>query len=234
MNAKDARDVLGLGPTGSPVEIKKAYQRLAMIHHPDRPNGSDIKFKKINEAYNVLNNIFNNTYYDNTPIIMLPISILEAFTGCIKTVTIDGRDVDVCIPEGSLSNDRIESSDAVTIIVMIHSDFTIDLGTNGDNTRGDVTKTVIVSPFLMMTGGFIDVEMLDGFKVKVRVPEGLASNSLLKVSRRGYFRGYACEDRGDCYLRIVPEIKKLNEFTDKELFNFEQALMIARTGGLDE
>jgi DnaJ-class molecular chaperone len=234
MNDKDARKVLELGPTGSMVEIKKAYQRLAMIYHPDRKTGDEEKFKKINEAYNVLNNMFHNTYLDNSPIVWLPISILEAFMGCIKTITIGGQDASIRIPEGTLSNDRIDSDQIdspanVTVVVMIHSDYTIDIGSNGDNTKGNVTKTVFVSPFLMMTGGFLDVDMLDGGFAKVRIPAGLQANSLLKVANRGYFKNYACEDRGDCLLRIVPEIKKLDCYIAEELFNFEQALMITRT-----
>ena len=38
-------------------EIKKAYRKLSLKHHPDRnPNdkASEEKFKKINEAYHVL------------------------------------------------------------------------------------------------------------------------------------------------------------------------------------
>ncbi|MFA7159957.1 MAG: J domain-containing protein [Kiritimatiellia bacterium] len=38
----------------SPPEIQKAYRRLAKRHHPDAPGGSTLKFKVINEAYNLL------------------------------------------------------------------------------------------------------------------------------------------------------------------------------------
>ena len=35
-------------------DVKKAYKRLAIIHHPDKNNGCDEKFKKIHEAYEAL------------------------------------------------------------------------------------------------------------------------------------------------------------------------------------
>lgn len=44
---------LGLQPGASPEEIKKAFKKAAMKHHPDR-GGDEATFKKINEAYEVL------------------------------------------------------------------------------------------------------------------------------------------------------------------------------------
>ena len=39
----------------APMEdVKKAYKRLSLKYHPDRPGGSDSKFKTINEAYTIL------------------------------------------------------------------------------------------------------------------------------------------------------------------------------------
>ena len=48
-----ARLVLAtLGKT--PDEIRKAYRRLAKRHHPDTAGGNSLKFKVINEAYQLL------------------------------------------------------------------------------------------------------------------------------------------------------------------------------------
>lgn len=44
---------LGIPPTATDDEIKKAYRKLAMKHHPDR-GGDEAQFKKISEAYDVL------------------------------------------------------------------------------------------------------------------------------------------------------------------------------------
>lgn len=51
-------EILGVAREASQEEIKKAFRRLAKAHHPDVNHGtseSEEKFKKINEAYNVLN-----------------------------------------------------------------------------------------------------------------------------------------------------------------------------------
>lgn len=53
---KDPYKILGVNPTATPDEIKKAYRKLAMEHHPDRTGGDDAKFKEIADAYDILTN----------------------------------------------------------------------------------------------------------------------------------------------------------------------------------
>ncbi len=50
---KNPYQILGVGRKASPADIKKAYRRLAMLHHPDR-GGDENKFKEVTEAYDVL------------------------------------------------------------------------------------------------------------------------------------------------------------------------------------
>lgn len=60
----DYYQALGVSKNSSPEEIKQAYRKLAMKHHPDR-GGNEAEFKKINEAYDVLGNPEKRTAYDN-------------------------------------------------------------------------------------------------------------------------------------------------------------------------
>jgi curved DNA-binding protein len=46
----DPYSVLGVQRNASEAEVRKAFKRLAMKHHPDR-GGDEEKFKQINEAY---------------------------------------------------------------------------------------------------------------------------------------------------------------------------------------
>jgi len=65
--AHDYYDILGVARTASDEEIKKAYRRLAMQHHPDRNSGNktaEDKFKVINEAYAVLSDPDKRNSYD--------------------------------------------------------------------------------------------------------------------------------------------------------------------------
>jgi molecular chaperone DnaJ len=61
--AKDYYNILGIGKSASDEEIKKAYRKLAMKHHPDQ-GGDELKFKEINEAYQVLSNPQKKAQYD--------------------------------------------------------------------------------------------------------------------------------------------------------------------------
>lgn len=61
---KDYYKILGLERSASTDEIKKAYRKLAVLHHPDKNGGDDSKFKEISEAYEVLSNPEKKSQYD--------------------------------------------------------------------------------------------------------------------------------------------------------------------------
>jgi len=61
---KDYYSILGVSKSSTEDEIKKAYRKLAMQHHPDR-GGDEAKFKEIEEAYRVLSDSDQRRQYDN-------------------------------------------------------------------------------------------------------------------------------------------------------------------------
>jgi curved DNA-binding protein len=64
---QDYYETLGVSRTATEDEIKKAYRKLARKHHPDvNPNdkSAEEKFKKINEAYEVLSDKDKRQKYD--------------------------------------------------------------------------------------------------------------------------------------------------------------------------
>lgn len=64
MAKRDYYEVLGVSKGASADEIKKAYRRLAIQHHPDKQGGDESKFKEVNEAYEVLKDSSKRQRYD--------------------------------------------------------------------------------------------------------------------------------------------------------------------------
>jgi molecular chaperone DnaJ len=68
MSKRDYYEVLGVQKNASEAEIKKAFKRLAMKHHPDRnqdnQDESEVKFKEAKEAYDILSDSQKRAAYD--------------------------------------------------------------------------------------------------------------------------------------------------------------------------
>lgn len=60
----DHYKTLGVTKNASQTEIKKAYRKLALKHHPDKGGNPD-DFKKITDAYDVLSDDIKRKQYDN-------------------------------------------------------------------------------------------------------------------------------------------------------------------------
>jgi molecular chaperone DnaJ len=69
MAKRDYYDILGVPKNASDDDIKKAYRKLAMKHHPDRNQGdgakkAEEKFKEAKEAYEMLSDAPKRAAYD--------------------------------------------------------------------------------------------------------------------------------------------------------------------------
>ncbi len=69
MSKRDFYEVLGVNKNASAADIKKAYRRLAMKHHPDRNTGDNAikaerQFKEAKAAYEVLSDEQKRAAYD--------------------------------------------------------------------------------------------------------------------------------------------------------------------------
>ncbi|WP_431136106.1 molecular chaperone DnaJ [Psychroserpens mesophilus] len=67
MAKRDYYEILGIDKNATAAEIKKAYRKMAIKHHPDKnPDDKDAeaKFKEAAEAYEVLSNADKKSRYD--------------------------------------------------------------------------------------------------------------------------------------------------------------------------
>lgn len=56
--------LLNIDSNASNEEIKQSYRNMAKIHHPDRENGNEEMFKKVQEAYETLSDESKRNMYD--------------------------------------------------------------------------------------------------------------------------------------------------------------------------
>jgi molecular chaperone DnaJ len=67
MSKRDYYEILGVSRTCNEAELKAAFRKLAMQHHPDRNPGDsecEHRFKELNEAYDVLKDGDKRAAYD--------------------------------------------------------------------------------------------------------------------------------------------------------------------------
>jgi len=67
MSKRDYYEVLGVSRTATDAELKSAFRKLAMQHHPDKNPGdkaAEAKFKELNEAYQCLSDGQKRAAYD--------------------------------------------------------------------------------------------------------------------------------------------------------------------------
>jgi molecular chaperone DnaJ len=67
MSKRDYYEILGVSRSCTEIELKAAFRKLAMQHHPDRNPGDkdcEHRFKEINEAYDVLKDGDKRAAYD--------------------------------------------------------------------------------------------------------------------------------------------------------------------------
>lgn len=229
----DYYSILGIPKNASETEIRKAYKKKSMQHHPDR-GGDEEEFKKVNEAYQILSDPNKKAAYDNpqpewqemhfnsgnmggfedmfaqfgfgpgfarqrqraNPDITIAarITLEEAYSGknLIASYRLrSGQEevVDISIPAGAKDGNKIRyaglgeymtpakrGSLFVLVQVVPHSKFSVEGNNLHTTTHADI--------FDFITGGSVEVQTIEGNRIKLSIPEG--TNPGTKFSVTGY------------------------------------------------
>ncbi len=191
MNNQDYYKTLGVPRKASQKEIKQAYRKLARQYHPDVNPGNQAaqeKFKKINEAYEVLSDADKRKKYD-----MFGSNWQRTATGAGAGGFNWGSS-----PQGGSTNDFSD------IFESIFGNFgnrqragtTSQASSRGKNIESEVDVTLREA----FTGSK-RIVTVDGERLEVAIPAGVKTGSKIRMSGKGG-RGMSGGARGDLYLIV--------------------------------
>ena len=205
--AEDYYKTLGVTKSATEDEIRKAYRKLARANHPDaKPNdaGAAERFKKIQEAYDVLNDAEKRKLYDQ-------------FGPDFQNM---GRGGPGPGPGGGFggyggSTGPIDLGD-------LFGRGGIDLGdffsgamggaAAGGPRRGkrgairgeDIRATVRVPFVVAVTGGTVDIQINQSGQLSVKIPAGVNEGQVIRLTGQGS-PGQRGGENGDLYPRVEIE-----------------------------
>lgn len=167
----------------------------------------DVKFD-----YDAYRDFFNETEFEA----IVTVTLEEAFAGCIKSLKLKltGDNISVTIPPGYKPGEKVHivaakmplTNKSITVVVKLAID-TRDstvvwpeemwLYGGAKEGSGNITKSIKINWLTIMSGGFEDVRTIDGKTIRIRVPAGTSTNTLLKAAGQGYWSDAKQSRRGD-------------------------------------
>ncbi len=226
----DPYHVLGLSRNASDEEVKKAYKRSVMQHHPDK-GGDAEKFKQVSEAYHKIlkgektppppppnfNDIFGrNGFGRGQPFngrararILLWIDLEDLIDSTPRFVTINGNkgvfDIEISIPPGLEDNDTVSypniTPDDNDVLITFRIRPHSQFVRDGQN----ITKDLSVTVWDLILGTTTNTYNLAGSELKVTVPKGAQPGTYLKIPGHGLPNRHG-GGHGDLLLRLKTSI----------------------------
>ncbi len=204
MDYKDYYKTLGVARSADADEIRRAYRKLALKHHPDKNPGdkeAEERFKDINEAYEVLGDPSKRSRYDQ---------LGASYRAYERTgATPGGFDWSQWM-SGGPGGVRVEVGDLGEIFGGGFSEFfnSIFGGTAGGGaetrrrSRGrDIEQAVRISLHEAYQGTTRTVRV-DGRRLEVKIPAGASTGTKVRIAERGE---QARGTPGDLYLVVEVE-----------------------------
>jgi molecular chaperone DnaJ len=240
MSKQDYYSVLGVPKNASEDDIKRAYRKLAMKHHPDRNQGnkeSEAKFKEVGEAYECLGDTEKRAAYDNPPhanpfahgashqwaqgdVDSMFADLFSQFNRSRTTQTIHLIRISL---EEAYSGCTVPITPPTGIRVpagvrsgtrFYHNTkiYRVDVDPHSrfKRTNDDLLLDINISAIEAMLGVEATLEHLDGSKLQFAIPPGLQVGQIIKLTGKG-MRNPESDVFGDLLVRIFVTIPKLTE-----------------------
>ncbi len=245
---KDYYKILGVKPEATSDEIKKAFRKLSMKYHPDKNNGDDTMFKEINEANSILSDEDKRRDYDRlrrggggkfftmggfngygwphgpqkpTNInVKILITIEEAYKGCKKNVSKNGKVYSVDIPKGTTSGKILKlaglggggfdmtgnyvNGDMLVFVEVQNSDkYFLDKD-------GTVEMVLAVDWLDAILGNTVEVKFFDK-KITVKIPKYSQNGGFTIVPKQGFPKFKTDGEYGNIKVNFIVKMpKRLN------------------------
>lgn len=231
----DPYKILGLTSSATTDEVKKAYRKLAMKFHPDRNDGKDTKFKEIQAAYEQVKDgppkpatsafhfdfktgedftdILRKARYQHQMQVSVSVHIplKDAVTGGERPIRIPihGKEEDVIvkIPEGLMNGEMLRYHklvNGVDVLIKYH----IMPDPVWEINKFDLIKHQSISIWDLILGGPLDVMLLDGTTIRLRIPPNTQPNTNMRVGKKGILNRTNGVTRGDMFVRLEAKIPK--------------------------
>ncbi|MDR1300087.1 MAG: DnaJ domain-containing protein [Candidatus Nomurabacteria bacterium] len=199
MGKKDYYEVLGVGKGASPDEIKKAYRKAAVKHHPDK-GGDETKFKEIGEAYEVLKDPQKKQRYDQ-----------------FGHAGVDGGAGTGAGGFGGFDFSNFRGANGQNVHFEFggnggfggfNMDDIFDMFTGGGFSRqrargADYQANVTIDFKEAVFGTDKTVGLHNGEKVKVKIPAGIDDGMQIRLNGKGGEPHGESGDRGDLYVAVT-------------------------------
>lgn len=197
MDFKNYYEILGINSNATATDIKKAYRKLALIHHPDKNQGdkkSEEKFKEIVEAYEVLKDPQKRRKYDETFFENNYQNVYDTYNISEPTTEEDTINYeDLFRKYGS----RKTFSDFFKQFFGRETDSNYNEFLKGKDLKGKITIDLEEA-----YTGSERILNINYEKLRLKIKPGIRNNQLLKIKGHGKESTYGGH-RGNLYVRIV-------------------------------
>jgi curved DNA-binding protein len=230
MEYKDYYKILGVAKGATTEEIKKAYRRLAKLHHPDKNPGdksAEDKFKEIQEAHEVLKDPEKRKKYDMLGANWKQYQHMGGGSGFRNQAggggshNFSGNFEDIFGGVGGFSD---------FFKTFMGGGFENGERMGSPQTGRDYEATIHISLEEAHSG--VEKQFnLNGKKIKVKLKPGLMDGSRLRIKDQGG-EGVAGGQRGNLYLTIKVDDHPIFERKENDLYlNLSVDLYTAILGG---